>query len=138
EYPADFYCDYITASLYGQTEIYYIQPYDAIMLSKLKLDDKASYYLYLSTLQAEIDLTDGVIITLENGSKIIKPDLEAKVKPFVGTVSGYEYSVQVPLTDKDIQQLKSHKITGYQIGKFKEAPGRIEEIKNALPCLLTK
>ncbi|HYD91576.1 MAG TPA: hypothetical protein VEA37_08845, partial [Flavobacterium sp.] len=79
EYPADFYCDYITASLYGQTEIYEIQPYDAIKLSKIKLGEKKDYLLSLSTLQAEIDLTEGVIITLENGSKIIKPDLEAEV-----------------------------------------------------------
>ena len=85
-----------------------------------------------------LDKSKGIRVTLDNGVKIERPNLVPDVG--VNNNGNYRYSGAIELTAKEIELLKVHIITNSQIGAFdrKEYVISGNDIKNSLPCLLTK
>ncbi len=89
----------------------------SIEIIKTKENDSASYasyYLYIITIGSILTVGgDGVILLLDDKTKIVKPDQEVHVR--VTEDYGYKYSSYISLTNEDIEILKSKSIDKFRL-----------------------
>lgn len=113
-YPEGFFCDkieVITDKFNGETRIN--SPIRGVFFSKVKKGKESSTYLFLRTPGSTVNVNiKGVIILLENGFKIEKPN--AKIDVEVGG-QNFLYSTLIELNETDIKLLTSNKMTDYRL-----------------------
>lgn len=140
-YGDDFYCDYIKKRPFldsGLTD-YYVEAYSGLLLVKTSGKGVTPYYTLeaLTVSGGEPDETKGATITLDNGAKIERRDIKPGIS--VNSYGDYRYLAAIKLTDNELELLKEHIIVHVKVGAFsKEIKDVGVNIKNALPCLLTK
>lgn len=108
---------------------------DKIQLSKVKNANNITYYLYLTTTGTTPNVgVKGVILLLDDNTKINKPDVSVDVK-----VSGtsYEYSALVPLTLAEVGTLKTKGIDKYRLYIYDHnlSFGMTEKFKMYFQCI---
>jgi hypothetical protein len=108
---------------------------DIIQLSKVKNGNNTTYYLYLTTTGSTPNVgVKGVILLLDDNSKINKPDVSVDVK-----VSGtsYEYTALVPLTLAEVGTLKTKGIDKYRLYIYDHnlSYGMTEKFKMYFQCI---
>lgn len=117
EKPADFYCEdfTVTKDKFSGMTAYTSKPISGFTVSKgTKVIDGQTYsviQLHKNTVGRTCEVgKKGFIMLLENGDRIEKPEaeIEVQVNP---TGSAYVYSVDIPLTDEDLQKLSQFKVT---------------------------
>lgn len=142
DYPADYFCRYITKDNIGSTTFTKAGAKKSFKIIKVydpeipKEYPKTYYAIDMEFGTSKYtDKRNGVTLLLENGKKIDLP----KQKVTVGTAM-YDYKTIVLLTDAHMELLKSNRITGYKILEFtKEFDASESEILfRSLKCLLTK
>ncbi len=109
--PKDFYCDDITVKKDKfNGEISYTTPIrKGINFIKIEKDGKTS--IYMSILQFGSTLSvgkKGLILLLENGARISRPNAEIDVD---AADNGYRYSAFIQLTSSEINLLKKYRVT---------------------------
>jgi len=140
DYPADFFCDFIKEEPFldtGMTD-YIISPSSAIALIKRKGTKITGYTLVVTSFGASLDTATGVTLHFDNGAKITRPSVKPSID--VTSIGTYTYRASVLLTDKEFELVKNNAIVEYKVGPYQETMDSNEwaEIKNALPCLLSK
>ena len=108
---------------------------DIIKLSKVKNGNTTSYYLYLTTTETTPNVgIKGVILLLDDNTKINKPNVSVDVK-----VNGtsYEYSALVPLTLAEVGTLKTKGIDKYRLYIYDHnlSFGMTEKFKMYFQCI---
>lgn len=108
---------------------------DRIQLSKVKNGNSTTYYLFLTATGSTPNVgVEGVILLLDDNSKINKPDVSVDVK-----VSGtsYEYTALVPLTLAEIGTLKTKGIDKYRLYIYDHnlSFGMTEKFKMYFQCI---
>jgi hypothetical protein len=111
---------------------------DRIQLSKVKNANNITYYLYLTATGSTPNVgIEGVILLLDDNTKINKPDVSVDVK-----VSGtsYEYSALVPLTLAEVGTLKTKGIDKYRLYIYDHnlSFGMTEKFKMYFQCITDK
>lgn len=108
---------------------------DRIQLSKVKNANNITYYLYLTATGSTPNVgIEGVILLLDDNTKINKPDVSVDVK-----VSGtsYEYTALIPLTLAEVGTLKTKGIDKYRLYIYDHnlSFGMTEKFKMYFQCI---
>ena len=135
--PKDFYCDDIEVKKDKfNGEIKYTTPIKS-GITFIKIEKNGHSTIYMSIYEHGSTLNvgkSGLILLLENGKKISKPN--AKIDVDVAT-NGYRYNAFIRLNENDINLLKKYKITDDRLyiydGTISGEAGNL--IKEYLKCL---
>jgi len=115
-YPAEFFCkDIIMTRDKFSGEFSYSSPSSTVEFFKLISGNTARTQIALKVFGSHLVLnTKGITILLENGFRIVKPDVKVEVSS-VRTAKGYLYSAFFDLTQSDLDLLTANKITDYRL-----------------------
>ena len=142
--PEGFYCDDFTYTedKFSNLRVYTSKPTDGFTISVgFRVVDGEKYtafHLHKNTIGRSCEVgKKGFIMLLENGDKIEKPDaeIEVNVNP---TGSAYVYSVDIPLTDEDLQKLSQYRITDTKTYIFTSQIDEGEKIMHYIKCAMKK
>jgi len=137
KYPENFFCNEIEVStdkFTGETRIN--SPMNGVYFVKIKKATESHTYLFLRTPGSTANVNiKGVIILLENGLKIEKP--ECKIDVEVGQ-SNYLYSCLIELNNKDIQLLTDNKMTDYRLYIYDNTIKNGNTLMEYLKCITKK
>ena len=115
-YPEDFFCNEIimTRDKFSG-EFSYSSPSSQIEFFKVISGNTARTQMSLKVFGSKLVLnTKGITILLDNGFRIVKPDVKVEVSA-VKSTKGYCYSAFFDLTQNDIDILTANKITDYRL-----------------------
>jgi hypothetical protein len=134
KYPENFFCNEIEVSkdkFTGETRIN--SPMHGVYFVKTKKETETHIYLFLRTPGSTANVNiKGVIILLDNGMKIEKPDCKIDVE--VGE-SNYLYSCLIELNNKDIQLLTANKMTDYRLYVYDNTIKNGNTLMEYLKCI---
>lgn len=142
--PEEYYCDDFTykEDKFSGMRTYISEPVNGFTISVgISIVDGEKYVVYQLHKNTVGQICEvgkkGFIMLLENGEKIEKPDaeIEVNVNP---TGSAYVYSVDIPLTDEDLQKLSQHKITDTKTYIFTSEIDEGEKIMKYIRCAMEK
>ena len=140
-YPGDFYCDYLTevkGAYKGEADFKSKAGYITVVKS---IKDKITTYKMDIEARSDYDskLKKGVIITLENNKKIVKPNAVVLTElnyPF------YDFTSNFALTKEDLALLMDNKIISYKLLDDDKQDtydaDYAEKMKGMIRCLITK
>lgn len=135
--PEDFYCRDIEKETDKFTnDITHRSPYiEGVSVIKSIKGDKARIYLAVNEIGSTLNVgKKGLILLLEGGQKIDKPDADLDVKVNKGG-SGYVYSAFVELTLSDISLLTKYSITDNRLYVYDGTINNGAKIKEYIKCL---
>ena len=139
-FPEGFFCKDIEETKDKFTgEVSYSSPYlEGISFIKVKKEGTEKIYLSIQEAGATINFNiKGVILLLENGFRIEKPDAVLDVKlSSIGT--GYIYSAFIELNSDDIKLLTINKITDDRLYIYDGTISKGERIREYLKCIINK
>jgi hypothetical protein len=104
-------------------------------ISKVISANSKSYYLYITTTGSTPNVgIKGVILLLDDKSKINKPDVTVDIKV---DGSNYEYSALIPLTEQEMNLLKTKSIDKYRLYIYDQdlSYGASEKLKMYIQCI---
>lgn len=137
KYPENFFCNEIeisTDKFTGETRIN--SPLSGVYFVKTKKTTESHTYLFLRTSGSTANVNiKGVIILLDNGMKIEKPDCKIDVE--VGQ-SNYLYSCLIELNNKDIQLLTANKMTDYRLYVYDNTIKNGNTLMEYLKCIIKR
>jgi len=136
--PEGIYCEDITTEtdkFNGDVKTY--TPYsEGIALIKNAKAGKTTIYLSINEIGSTLNVgKKGLILLLENGKKIERPDASVDVKVESGG-KGYVYSVFITLTQEEIKLLSENSITDNRLYIYDGTIKNGIKIKEYLKCLL--
>lgn len=138
EYPADFYCDFLTQTTDKATGEQKITASisEGLHIIKIKKGKEVSYKLEAVTVEQVISMLRGVTLVFEDGRRIEKPDAEA----VMGTNKNDNivYIATVNLTPTEVSMLSQAKVVGGKISKFEKKYTEGGKLSGMLKCLMKR
>jgi len=136
--PEGFYCENFTVKTDKfSNEVTTTSPSsDGISFIKVEKGEYKSIYLNINEIGSTLNVgKKGLILLLENGKRIEKPNAEIDVVPREGR-NGYIYSAFINLEEADIKLLTENKITDGRLYIYDSTVEGGEAIKEYLKCMI--
>jgi hypothetical protein len=135
--PVDFYCKDIktTTDKFNGSTTSSSDYSDGISFIKVTKDNSSTIYMSVREGGITINVGEkGLILLLENGKRIVRPEAEIDVK--VNTVtSGYIYSAFISLTEEEIQLIIENPLTNNRLYIYDGVIESGEKLSEYLRCL---
>jgi hypothetical protein len=141
-YPEDFFCKQIVTSndmFTGETD--YASPFAPVEFYKIIKGNTARTQITLKSQASILTLNvKGVIILLENGFRIERPEAKIdikKIKALDGT-DAFVYTTVFDLSENDIKLLAENKMLKYRLFKHDTNVTTAETLMNYMRCIAEK
>nr|DAS88617.1 MAG TPA: hypothetical protein [Caudoviricetes sp.] len=135
--PEGFYCDKVSTEndkFTGETT-YTTDFEDGISFVKIVKNKIPNFYMQINTTGSTLNVgKKGLIVLLDNGTKIQKPNAKIDVST-TSSGGGYVYSAFVSLTKNDISLLKQHNITAARLYIYDSNIEGGFKLKDMLKCI---
>jgi hypothetical protein len=141
-YPEDFFCKNIVSTNDMFTgELDYASPFGSVEFYKIIKENGARTQVTLKSQGTTLTLNaKGVIILLENGNRIERPEAKievTKIKALDGS-DAYLYTSVLNLTENDIKLMTENKMTKYRLFRHDTTVTTGETLMQYLRCIAAK